>query len=53
MRLEELEKFLKRAEEGGLKRFKKEELDPEFFLSVDNWALVPYLEGIQKDLNMR
>lgn len=53
MRLAELEKFLERAEQGGLKRFKREELDPEFFLSIDNGALVPYLNGIQKDLNMR
>jgi len=53
MRLEELEKFIKRAEEGGLKRFRKEELDPEFFFRVDSGALVPYLNGIQKDLDRR
>ena len=53
MRLSELEKFLKRQEEGGLKHFKIEELDEEYFLPSGKGALVPYLDGLQKDLNDR
>ena len=53
MRLSELETFLKRREEGGLKHFKLSELDENFFLPEAGGALVPYLDGIQKDLNLR
>ena len=53
MRLEELLGFVKRKEEGGLKHFKTEELDHGFFLTQKSGAIVPYLDGIQRDLNMR
>ena len=53
MRLSELLKFVERGENGGLKHFKLEELDPDFFLKTETGAFVPYLEGIQKDLNQR
>ena len=36
-----------------LNRFRREELDEEFYLSGKNGFLVPYLEGIQKDLQLR
>ena len=51
--LSKLLEFRKRAENGGLKRFKFEELDPEFFIPKKGNILVPYLDGIQKDLNTR
>ena len=38
-------------EDGGRKSFRREELDQEFYLSGKNGFLVPYLEGIQKDLS--
>ena len=49
----ELMKFWKRMEEGGRKSFRRDELDEEFYLSGKNGFLVPYLEGIQKDLQLR
>ena len=49
----ELTKFWKRMEEGGRKSFRRDELDEEFYLSGKNGFLVPYLEGIQKDLQLR
>lgn len=45
--------FVKRAEEGGKKRFQFEELDPDFILQHRGAVLVPYLDGIQKDLAQR
>ena len=51
-----LKKFLefkKRADEGGIKRFKFEELSDEFILEKSRDVLVPYLDGIEKDLKMR
>lgn len=51
--LRKLKEFWKRMEEGGRKSFRREELDEEFYLSGKNGFLVPYLEGIQKDLQLR
>ena len=48
-----LKEFWKRMEDGGRKSFRREELDEEFYLSGKNGFLVPYLEGIQKDLQLR
>lgn len=45
--------FWKRAQEGGRKSFRYEELLPEYFLHSKSGVLVPYLEGLQKDLNDR
>ncbi|MBQ7521376.1 MAG: Holliday junction resolvase RecU, partial [Clostridia bacterium] len=53
MRFEEMLRFIRRRDEGGLKHFKEEELDENFFLSGHTAAIVPYLEGIQKDLDQR
>ena len=53
MRFEELLSFVKRRDNGGWKHFKMEELDKNFFLPVHSGALVPYLEGVLKDLNLR
>lgn len=48
-----LKKFWQRAAEGGRKSFRYEELNPDFFLHRKGSILVPYLDGIQKDLNAR
>ena len=45
--------FWNRAKNGGRKHFKYEELDPAFFLPHNPRIFVPYLEGIQKDLENR
>lgn len=48
-----LKKFWQRAKDGGRKSFRYEELDSEFFLKTKGGILVPYLEGVQKDLDTR
>lgn len=53
LRFSLLKKFWQRKEEGGRKSFRYEELDPEFFLEHKGGFMVPYLEGLQKDLKMR
>lgn len=53
MRFEEIQCFWNRMEEGGRKSFRYEELNPEFFLKTANGVMVPYLDGIQKDLDVR
>ena len=53
LRLRELQKFWKRREEGGRKSFRIDELDTSFFLAGEQGVLVPYLEGLQKDLMTR
>lgn len=53
LRLKELEEFWKRREKGGRKSFRMDELDSRFFLENEQGILVPYLEGIQKDLMTR
>lgn len=53
LRLAELEKFWKRRDEGGRKSFRIDELDSSFFLEGGQGILVPYLEGLQKDLLTR
>lgn len=49
----EMKKFWKRGKDGGRKSFRYEELNPEFFLPLKNGCYVPYLDGIQKDLDLR
>lgn len=49
----DMRKFWKRAKEGGRKSFRYEELNQEFRLHSSGGILVPYLEALQKDLNMR
>lgn len=48
-----LKEFWERKENGGRKSFLKSELDSEFYLTPKGGILVPYLEGIQKDLELR
>lgn len=53
LRFEKLKEFWQRAEDGGRKSFRYEELEPEFFLPRGRGVLVPYLDGLQKDLEVR
>ena len=48
-----LKKFWERKKQGGRKSFRYEELDPSFILHTKGGLLVPYLDGIQKDLERR
>lgn len=43
-----MKEFWDRAQEGGRKSFRYEELDPAFVLKPHGGYLVPYLDGIQK-----
>ena len=45
--------YWKRGQEGGRKHFKYEELDPKYFLTTNKQVLVPYLDGIKMDLQIR
>ena len=49
----EIQKFWKRAQEGGRKSFRLEELDPRFFVPLKGGAYIPYLDMINQDLIMR
>lgn len=49
----QLMEFWKRAQEGGRKSFRFEELWPDFFFHSKGGLLVPYLDGMQKDLDSR
>lgn len=53
LRLQELLRFWMRREEGGRKSFRREELDERFYLRKHAGFLIPYLEGLQLDLNLR
>ncbi len=48
-----LMEFWNRAKEGGRKSFRYEELATEFFFCSKGGVLVPYLECLQKDLDIR
>ena len=48
-----LNRFWQRMQQGGRKSFRYEELNPDFFLQCRGGILVPYLEGIQRDLKNR
>lgn len=50
---QELLTFWKRAENGGRKSFRFDELQEEYFFSTKPGVLVPYLDMIQKDLSAR
>ena len=43
-----MKEFWERAEKGGRKSFRHDELDPAFVLKPHGGYLVPYLDGIQK-----
>ena len=53
MRFEQIKKFWDRAEQGGRKSFRLEELEPGWFMELKNGCFVPYLDYIQKDLDLR
>ena len=53
LRLQKLMEFWTRMQEGGKKSFRYEEIEPEFILPTRSGVLVPYLDGIKKDLDMR
>ena len=53
MRYTELMKFWKRAKDGGRKSIRMEELDAAFFLQLQRGFFLPYLDMIQKDLDLR
>ena len=46
-----MKEFWDRAQEGGRKSFRHEELNPEFVLHPHGGYLVPYLDGIQKAID--
>ena len=52
LRLDDLMVFWERAQNGGRKSFKKEELNPDFFIENVKPVFIPYLEYINKDLLM-
>lgn len=49
----EIQKFWKRAQEGGRKSIRFEELNPMYFMKLQNGCYVPYLEAVQIDLDQR
>ncbi|MGN0347567.1 MAG: Holliday junction resolvase RecU [Lachnospiraceae bacterium] len=53
LRLKELMVFWNRAKNGGRKSFRMEELQEEFFFQRQRGLLVPYLDMMQKDLELR
>lgn len=46
-------RFWERKENGGRKSFRYDELDPACFLPRGKGVLVPYLEGLKRDLEKR
>ena len=53
MTFKELHKFWMRAEEGGRKSVRYEELNPAYFIKLKNGCFVPYLDVLQMDLEQR
>ena len=53
MQYTQIRKFWERAQSGGRKSVRLEELDPEWFFQLKNGYFVPYLDLIQKDLETR
>ena len=51
--LRQLLVFWRRMESGGRKSFRREELPEEYYLPVKHGVLVPYLDGLAKDLAER
>lgn len=52
-RFEELLRFWMRGKNGGRKSFTYDELSNDYFLISKNGILVPFLDGIQRDLATR
>ena len=53
LRISELKVFWDRANNGGRKSFRFEELDKDYIIPKKKGLLVPYLDMIQKDLDSR
>ncbi len=53
LRFRDMIRFWERGQNGGRKSFRYDELDEGFFLPEIPGILVPYLNGIQKDLETR
>ena len=53
LHIRQLLKFWKRAEEGGRKSFRMEELDPRFFMEFSRGYYIPYLDALNLDLKIR
>ena len=53
MRYEQIRRFWDRSQQGGRKSFRYEELEPGWFMQLKNGYFVPYLDHIQKDLDLR
>lgn len=53
LKFSHLKKFWERAEQGGRKSFRLEELEDKYRLSTYNGVCVHYLEGINMDLQER
>lgn len=49
----DLQRFWNRKEQGGRKSFRYEELNRDYLLHRGHGVLVPYLEGLKKDLFSR
>lgn len=53
MRYEEMLKFWQRSKDGGRKSIRYEEADPAFFFQMSGGIMIPYLDAMQKDLDLR
>lgn len=53
MRCREMLRFWERGQQGGRKSIRIEELSPEFFFELQSGIFIPYLEGINLDLDTR
>ena len=53
MPFEEIQKFWNRAQEGGRKSIRYEELNPKYFMTLKTGWMVPYLDALQIDLQER
>lgn len=53
MRFCEIKKFWDRAEQGGRKSFRYDELDADWFLDQTGGYFIPYLNLLQKDICLR
>lgn len=53
MRFSELKRFWERAEKGGRKSFRFDELDEGFLFESPDGAIVPYLKLLQRDIEGR
>lgn len=53
MRYRQIKRFWDRSSGGGRKSIRFEELEPGWFMEFKNGYFIPYLDAIQKDLDLR